>query len=264
MKKYSIGEVSLRLGLSRDTLRFYEKKGIIQPDKEDNGYRSYTYEDISRLLDIMYYRRLHFSLEDIERFLYKSSLHSSRSMIQEKITEEKEQLELHRQSLMHLNQLKTIYDNVKQGLNRYQTGPMLSHYKINDSEEINDLGIPDLCAPFQEYEIKEKHVKRKEDFFLLSEETASAMHMNSDLKKFPILKWETCVYTVIDSDSLIPDEDKILAAVNWGKKQGYTLTGTAYCGAVTGYAPKPKTEEETEEDFDSAIHYLELYLPVST
>ena len=49
MKKYSIGEVSLRLGLSRDTLRFYEKKGIIQPKKEENGYRSYTYDDISRL-----------------------------------------------------------------------------------------------------------------------------------------------------------------------------------------------------------------------
>ncbi len=34
MKKYTIGEVSDRLGLSRDTLRFYEKKGIIQPEKQ--------------------------------------------------------------------------------------------------------------------------------------------------------------------------------------------------------------------------------------
>ena len=72
MKKYSIGEVSDRIGLSRDTLRFYEKKGIIHPEKEKNGYRTYTYDDILKLLKIRFYRRLDFSIEDIERILYKS------------------------------------------------------------------------------------------------------------------------------------------------------------------------------------------------
>ena len=263
MRKYSIGEVSLRLGLSRDTLRFYEKKGIIQPEKEENGYRSYTYDDISRLLSIMYYRRLNFSLEDIERILYKSSLHSSRSMIQKKITEEKQQLELHRQSLVHLNLLKITYDNVKQGLERYQTRPLLPHYRIKSSEEINRLSIPDLCAPFQEYIIKEKHARLQDEFFLLSDETASVMRLNPDLKNYPVLKWETCIYTIIASDSLVPDEQKILTAVNWAKEQGYSLTGTAYSGPVMGCAPEQRREAETEGDSDKTIHYLELYLPVS-
>ncbi len=263
MKKYSIGEVSLRLGLSRDTLRFYEKKGIIQPKKEENGYRSYTYDDISRLLSIMYYRRLNFSLEDIERILYKSSIHSSRSMIQKKITEEKQQLELHRQSLVHLNLLKITYDNVKQGLDQYQTKPLLTHYRIKDCEEINRLGIPDLCAQFQEYIIKGKQAKLRDEFFLLSEETSSVMRLNPDLKRFPVLKWETCVYTVLASDSLVPDEEKMLKAAEWAKEQGYSLTGTAYCGPVMGCAPEQQKEEEAEGDSDKTIHYLELYLPVS-
>ena len=33
MKQYTIGDVSKRLGISRDSLRFYEKKGIITPQK---------------------------------------------------------------------------------------------------------------------------------------------------------------------------------------------------------------------------------------
>ena len=63
MKQYTIGDVSKRLGISRDSLRFYEKKGIITPQKLENGYRCYSYEDTRKLLDIMFYRRLNFSIE---------------------------------------------------------------------------------------------------------------------------------------------------------------------------------------------------------
>ena len=48
MKQYTIGDVSKRLGISRDSLRFYEKKGIITPQKLENGYRCYSYEKASR------------------------------------------------------------------------------------------------------------------------------------------------------------------------------------------------------------------------
>lgn len=76
MKQYTIGDVSKRLGISRDSLRFYEKKGIISPQKLENGYRCYSYEDTRKLLDIMFYRRLNFSIEDINRILHQSSFGS--------------------------------------------------------------------------------------------------------------------------------------------------------------------------------------------
>lgn len=84
MKQYTIGDVSKRLGISRDSLRFYEKKGIITPQKLENGYRCYSYEDTRKLLDIMFYRRLNFSIEDINRILHQSSFGSYYTMIQEK------------------------------------------------------------------------------------------------------------------------------------------------------------------------------------
>ena len=36
-KEYLIGDVSRIVGMSRDALRFYEKKGVIRSQKKENG-----------------------------------------------------------------------------------------------------------------------------------------------------------------------------------------------------------------------------------
>ncbi|WP_160317717.1 MerR family transcriptional regulator [Pseudobacteroides cellulosolvens] len=42
-KKYRTGELLKYLGVLRDTLRFYEEKGLLNPEKNDeNNYRSYS------------------------------------------------------------------------------------------------------------------------------------------------------------------------------------------------------------------------------
>ena len=43
--EYLIGDVARMVGLSRDALRFYEKKGIINARKKDNGYRYYSEDE---------------------------------------------------------------------------------------------------------------------------------------------------------------------------------------------------------------------------
>ena len=45
-REYRIGDVAKMVGLSRDALRFYEKKGVITANKRDNGYRYYSENDI--------------------------------------------------------------------------------------------------------------------------------------------------------------------------------------------------------------------------
>lgn len=51
MSVYLISEMAKKTGLSTDTLRFYEKKGFIQPNfRASNQYRYYGEDTLKRLL----------------------------------------------------------------------------------------------------------------------------------------------------------------------------------------------------------------------
>ncbi|PND38022.1 MerR family transcriptional regulator [Paucibacter aquatile] len=61
-----IGELSARTGLSRDTLRFYEKRGLLRARRSDNGYRDYPPEAVRWLGYVRMAQGLGFSLAEIE------------------------------------------------------------------------------------------------------------------------------------------------------------------------------------------------------
>ena len=62
---YKIGEVAKILGISPDLLRYYERKGVVRPEKEQNGYRSYDAWDINFLMDCLWFKNFNFSIEEI-------------------------------------------------------------------------------------------------------------------------------------------------------------------------------------------------------
>ena len=41
-------ELEKELGISKHTIFYYEKEGIVTPQRDDNGYRSYSQEDLQR------------------------------------------------------------------------------------------------------------------------------------------------------------------------------------------------------------------------
>ncbi len=62
-----IGELAERAGTSTDTIRYYERMGLLQsPERTASGYRLYTDADLGRLLFIRRAKRLGFSLGDIK------------------------------------------------------------------------------------------------------------------------------------------------------------------------------------------------------
>ena len=61
-----IGELAAQSGLSRDTLRFYEKRGLLRPRRSDNGYRDYAPEALDWLRYLRTAQSLGFSLTEIE------------------------------------------------------------------------------------------------------------------------------------------------------------------------------------------------------
>ena len=60
-----IGELSRISGVSRDTLRFYEKRGLIRPLRGTNGYRNYPEQTAMIVNYIRMAQRLGFTLAEI-------------------------------------------------------------------------------------------------------------------------------------------------------------------------------------------------------
>ena len=66
----TIGSLSKQSGVNVETIRFYERSGLLPPpQRTPSGYRSYRAEDVRRLRFIRRGRELGFSLEEIHQLL---------------------------------------------------------------------------------------------------------------------------------------------------------------------------------------------------
>jgi MerR family copper efflux transcriptional regulator len=61
-----IGDMAQATGLSRDTLRFYEKRGLLRARRGANGYRDYPLDAVDWLRYLRTAQQLGFTLAEIE------------------------------------------------------------------------------------------------------------------------------------------------------------------------------------------------------
>ncbi|MET3125453.1 DNA-binding transcriptional MerR regulator [Arcicella rosea] len=67
-----IGELSNKTGLSRDTIRFYEKQRLItisRKERRDNNYKEYSEKTLEKLLTIKRIKSFGFTLHEISELL---------------------------------------------------------------------------------------------------------------------------------------------------------------------------------------------------
>lgn len=65
----TIGEVSKKYQLSTDTLRYYEKIGLLNPVPKENGKRNYQEDDLHQLEFVLCMKNAGLMLEDIIHFI---------------------------------------------------------------------------------------------------------------------------------------------------------------------------------------------------
>ena len=69
-KRMNIKEVEKVTGISSQNIRFYEKSGLVHPDRnEENGYREYDTNDIRILKLIKMFRMIDMPIEQIKLIL---------------------------------------------------------------------------------------------------------------------------------------------------------------------------------------------------
>ncbi len=91
--KYKIGDVARILGISPDLLRYYEKKGIVHPDKDaHNDYRYYEPWDINFLMDCIWYKSFHFGLDQVAQIITRSTAEEVADLLDGKVAELRAQI----------------------------------------------------------------------------------------------------------------------------------------------------------------------------
>lgn len=80
---YKINEISKLYGIGVDSLRYYERLGILQPKRDTNGYRLYGLKDIYKLNLIRDLRRLDFSMAQIKAYLDGQSVDNTLALLEQ-------------------------------------------------------------------------------------------------------------------------------------------------------------------------------------
>ncbi len=117
MDMLSIGQVARRAGVGVETVRFYEREGLLEePPRRASGYRQYDEQVVKRLHFIKRAQKLGFSLKEITELLLlrvdgQTSCEEVKGRTEAKIAEvERKLLELQRmrQALLQVATLCTV------------------------------------------------------------------------------------------------------------------------------------------------------------
>ncbi|WP_141522370.1 MerR family transcriptional regulator, partial [Bacillus pseudomycoides] len=68
--QYRIGELAEKCGVNKETIRFYERLGLIpEPNRTEKGYRVYSLQTVDHLNFIKRTQELGFTLNEIDKLL---------------------------------------------------------------------------------------------------------------------------------------------------------------------------------------------------
>jgi DNA-binding transcriptional MerR regulator len=243
--KYLIGDVANLMGLSRDTLRYYEKRGILSSQRGDNGYRYYTDQDISRLISILYQRKMDIGLRDMETlWTSENSVDDLTAIMDSRLKEEEQTIRLHQQNIARLQLTKTSCEDVRCNLGRISLQEFPAAYII-----IPHTDLPKSVEQWFSYSQRYPGLDMMYTFSEFSwchtdDDKIHTKHKNSQLVLFENLKDYVdypitdstpktpqsmlCVSSLCACKSLTPSPEDLLPMIHWAEKQGFMISRHFY------------------------------------
>jgi DNA-binding transcriptional MerR regulator len=110
-----IGEVARAVGVSTDTVRFYERAGLLPaPWRRDNHYRDYGPDDMEHLRLLIGLRRLDLPLEDaarLARWCHSGHCDATSSLLPELVAARRAEVAARIESLVELDRRLADLEN---------------------------------------------------------------------------------------------------------------------------------------------------------
>lgn len=140
MERYSIKKLSGLAGVSVRTLHLYDEIGLLKPAvRTEAGYRQYGEKELLRLQQILFYKELDFTLQDIAAILDNADF----NLVQA--------LERHKAMLRQRQQrLETLVHTLDKTIYKLKNGMQLKHEELYD-------GLPKETAEAWKREAIEKY-----------------------------------------------------------------------------------------------------------
>lgn len=110
MKRYSISDLADEFNISSRSLRFYEEKGLIMPERSKGNQRIYDDRDFERMKLILRGKRLGYSLNEIGEMIGYDSINM------DEVTQIKKGIEYGERKLIEvrrkIDELKTLEEDL--------------------------------------------------------------------------------------------------------------------------------------------------------
>ena len=263
---YLIGDVAEIVGMSRDALRFYEKKGIIHARKKENGYRYYSENDIYKLMYIIYHRKMNTSLKDLEEIMAKDREDTVAFMteyLSEAVKKEQEELESHKRAIARLKLVKKdilkVADNVERYCRKRSPGAyVIGRYDTFQEGMENWFRISrvadglEMSYLFTEIDCSGENLKAKSTSILFYKEFEEQLRTKADLSGCEEVGEADCIYTVQESPEPMPDEKMVREMAAWGEKKGLQPGTKVFVNNLSSCSWK-----------EDPSYFLEIYMPVA-
>jgi DNA-binding transcriptional MerR regulator len=262
---YSVGQVSKFLGVSRDTLKFYEDKGLVNPKKNaENGYREYNQFDIYDITTINFYREIDIEIKKIQEIRKNKSIADLEFLLEENEKVILDEIEYKKLLLKKVRLIKEDCEKIKQYLGKYT---------IKEMKPLEVKGEIKNITDYDKYEILRKNTASLKNAVTLTalrrvisfnEEgmIGDKFIIVREVEEFDkniegeVLAHPNCIYTIIEDGRYSTDGENIDNKVEASLRKiaienGYEPLGVVYVNILlTTY------EEGLERVF------LEIYAPI--
>lgn len=184
-------DIQQKTGLTRKAIEYYEYKGLIKPNKLENGYRDYSNSDLDCLNKIVLYKKLGLSLDQIKEILlngknalpsilrkreYKLEIENERKDILQMIIDGKDK-DIIDTKLKIIDRKESIYPRLERAFPGYFGQVMFSSYKpfLDDELEDKNKKYFDIYIEYLD-NLPELELTNKEKEYI--ESTSSSIDMN--------------------------------------------------------------------------------------
>ncbi len=262
--EYTIGEAAELLNVTRDALRFYEKKDLVRPDKKENGYRFYSENALSILMDIIFLRKIQCSIQDIKAMYENGTPQYWQDFLNLRIQEEEEQIRMHQQLLRQLKVSKRNSQKMLQHWNWFSVCAMPKSYILSEMMEDFEQARNQWFQAAGETQGMEHcyiHEQWKPNgdggyqylcYLILEDFAVKELKLEERAKALSSFQFEHCVHTVCESLSMSPDKEIIRNMYQWAGKKGICLTGEIHSHYLWNYQEEGRFKKS----------YIEIYMPI--